>query len=151
MRKLPEVETAKALMTEAQNWSVFTWLFQKSRVRETADRANDALDDLNRRTKSHWPADLKTAYKALSAKGKGRSNGASPRMDETIETLLRKVKEADDDAHRARMTAEETFDRAERELNSALAREGCSQAIDSWDLHEKAIRRAEALIRKESR
>src|SRR6266568_2454988 len=29
MRKLAEVEEAKELMTEAMDWSVFTWLFQK--------------------------------------------------------------------------------------------------------------------------
>jgi hypothetical protein len=46
--KLPEVEEAKALMAEAMDWSVFTWLLQKSSVREIADRANVALDKLNR-------------------------------------------------------------------------------------------------------
>ena len=28
----------------------------------------------------------------------------------------------------------------------SLAREGCRKAIHSWDLHEKAIRRAEDLL-----
>jgi hypothetical protein len=40
MRKLPEVQHAKELMTEAMDWSTFKWLFEKSRVRQTADRAN---------------------------------------------------------------------------------------------------------------
>jgi hypothetical protein len=42
------------------------------------------------------------------------------------------------------MDAEHTFDEAERLLSTSLAREGCQKAIRSWDLHEKAIRRAEA-------
>jgi len=54
------------------------------------------------------------------------------------------VKEADDQAHHARMDAERTFDEAERRLSTSMAREGCKKAIHSWDLHEKAIRRAEA-------
>lgn len=46
MRKLPEVQQAKELMNDAINWSVFTWMLEKSRVRETADQANAALDRL---------------------------------------------------------------------------------------------------------
>ena len=42
MDKLPEVETAKALMNEAVTWSVMKWLREKNRVRQTADRANAA-------------------------------------------------------------------------------------------------------------
>jgi len=44
------------------------------------------------------------------------------------------------------MDAEATFDEAEKQLSTRLAREGCRKAIESWDLHEKAIRKAEALI-----
>jgi hypothetical protein len=29
-------------------------------------------------------------------------------------------------------------------MSTNLARKGCRQAIESWELHEKAIRRAEA-------
>jgi hypothetical protein len=43
MRKLAEVDEAKALMTEGLNWSVMKWLREKKRVRRTADKANDAL------------------------------------------------------------------------------------------------------------
>jgi hypothetical protein len=38
MRKLPEVQQAKELMNDAINWSVFTWMLEKSRARETADQ-----------------------------------------------------------------------------------------------------------------
>jgi hypothetical protein len=145
MRKLAEVEEAKALMTEAVDWSVFTWLFQKSRVRETADRANAALDTLNQSVKAQWPAELKAACKCWSSRSRAKRNGAAPRpIDEQTRILAEQIREADDAAHRARITAENTFDEAERRLNTALAREGCRQAIHSWQLHEKAIRRAEA-------
>lgn len=121
MDKLPEVETAKALMTEAVAWSVVKWLREKKRVRKTADQANAALDQLHQGVKDRWPEDVKV----VNAK---------------------KVKAADDEAYRAHMDAEATFDEAERQLSTSLAREGCQKAIQSWDLHEKAIRKAEALI-----
>jgi hypothetical protein len=41
--------------------------------------------------------------------------------------------------------AKVTFDEAERQLNTDLAREGCRKAIHQWELDEKAIRRAEAI------
>jgi hypothetical protein len=57
--------------------------------------------------------------------------------------FVRRVKEADDEAYRAHIEAERTFDEAERLLSTSLAREGCRKAILSWELHEKAIHRAE--------
>lgn len=146
MRKLREVEEAKALMTEAMDWSVLTWLFQKSRVRQMADDANDALDRYNKSVKAHWSNDLKAAYKSLWGKnGAAAKAAAHGDISEETRNYVRKVKEADEAAHQARMTAEDTFDEAERQMNTALAREGCQQAIHSWELHEKAIRRAEAV------
>jgi hypothetical protein len=68
VRKLPEVEEAKALMIEATEWSVFRWLFEKRRVREAADQANAALDKLNQAVKARWRSDVKAAYKELAAK-----------------------------------------------------------------------------------
>jgi hypothetical protein len=53
----------------------------------------------------------------------------------------------DAEAYQARMDAETTFDLAEKQLSTSLAREGCRKAIHSWELHEKAIRKAETLIR----
>jgi len=58
------------------------------------------------------------------------------------------VKQADDEAENARLDAEETFDEAERQLSSSMARQGAEKAIDSWDRREKAIRKAEALARR---
>lgn len=155
MRKLPEVEQAKALMTEAMDWSVMRWLWEKKSVREAADLANAALDQLNKKIKARWSDELKAAYRELAAAsgnsgGRRRQNNPKPTQaaDPQIQLLAEKVKRADDAAHRARMDAEETFDEAERQLSTSMAREGCQKAIDSWRLHEKAIRQAEALVDK---
>jgi hypothetical protein len=144
---LRDVEEAKALMTEAMEWSVFTWLFQKSRVRETADRANAALDKLNHSVKSRWSSEMKAAYRELTAKrGSHQLDEPGPEtIDHEIRLFVKKVKEADDAARRARTDAEDTFDEAERQLNTDLAREGCKKAIHQWKLDEKAIRRAESI------
>ncbi len=148
LRKLPAVEEAKALMIEAMDWSVFRWLFEKRRVRETADRANAALDKLNQAVKARWRSDVKAAYKELAAKAGGtapRRQGepASPTIDPQVRFFAKRVKEADDAAHRARVDAQDTFDEAETQLNTDLAREGCQKAIHQWELDEKAIRRAD--------
>jgi hypothetical protein len=147
MRKLPEVQQAKELMNEAIDWSVFKWMFEKPRVRETADRANDALDRLERTVKARWSDQLKAALNELSGKGARRqqkSQQPPQTTDPEIRLLVEKIKDADDAARRARLDAEETFDEAERQLSTNLAREGCKKAIHSWELHEKAIRKAEA-------
>jgi flagellar biosynthesis chaperone FliJ len=150
MRKLEEVKEAKALMTEAMAWSVMKWLREKKRVRKAADKANAALDDLDREVKAGWSSELTSAYKELSdvetAKTERRSQAAPKRSEEIsaeVQLFVRRVKEADDQAYQARMDAERTFDEAERSLSTSMAREGCRKAIHSWDLHEKAIRRAE--------
>ena len=151
MRKLPEVQEAKDLMNQAMEWSSFKWLFEKSRVRETADRANAALDRMNRSIKARWSDDIKAAHKRLCAKTPAtirRLEQDSPRKEctdhDTI-LLLEKIIEADHAAHQARMDAEDAFDRAEKLMSTDLAREGCKKAIHSWELYEKAIRKAEAL------
>lgn len=152
MNKLAAVKDAKSLMIEAMDWSVFKWLWEKSTVREVADNANAALDRLNKRTKAQWDDNLKAAYRQILTNG-GKSKGndhqktsfpseADPQILQTLKT----VKEMDDKAHAARMDAEATFDEAERRMSTDLAREGCKKAIRSWELHEKAIRAAEALV-----
>jgi hypothetical protein len=149
LRKVPEVEQAKTLMIEAVDWSVVRWLFEKRRVRETADQANAALDRLNRAVKARWSSDMKGAYKDLAAKAGGagsrRQGQPEPQaIDPQVRLFAKKVKEADDDAYGARRAAEDAFDQAEREMNPALLREGCQKAIQAWELQERAIRRAEA-------
>lgn len=129
-------------MTEAMEWSVFTWLFRKSTVREVADAANAALDKLNRATKSHWSDEIKTAYKAY-----GRDAKSDPHSLASLEIqqFVERVKHADDAARRARQEAEDTFAEAESTLNTDLAREGCRKALHQWELDWKAIRCAEAV------
>jgi hypothetical protein len=142
VRKLPEVEEAKALMTEAMEWSVFTWLFQKSKVRAIADQANAVLDQLNRTTKAGWSDEIKAAFKRL---GRRDADGVDSSIDPEIQQFVKKVKHADDAARHARKDAEDTFDEAERQLNTGLAREGCRKALHQWELDAKAIRCAEAV------
>ncbi len=149
MRRLPEVEEAKTLMTEAAAWSVMKWLREKKRVRKVADNANAALDALDRQVKAGWNSETTSAYNELtqtagSTSSKQSSAAASQPTNSKIREFVRQVREADDQAYQARMDAERTFDDAERILSTSLAREGCRKAILSWDLHEKAIRRAEA-------
>jgi hypothetical protein len=151
MKKLPEVETAKSLMTEAMAWSVMKWLREKKRVRKTADQANAALDQLSALTRQRWPDPVRTAYDALPAPATGYGTAPEqrkPRLVITPEATLtaKKMKESDDEAYRARMEAEAAFDLAEKRLSTRLAREGCQKAIHSWELYEKAIRKAEAVI-----
>jgi hypothetical protein len=146
-------------MIEATDWSLFRWLFEKRRVRETADQANAALDKLNKAVKTRWSSDVKVAYNELAPKAGGAagrrtvapaSSIINPQILDPqiigaqIRLYAKKVKQADDAARRARIDAEETFDEAERLLNTALAREGCQKAIHQWALDEKAIRAAEA-------
>jgi hypothetical protein len=147
MQRLPEVQEAKDMMKEAMEWSAFKWLFEKSRVRRTADQANAALDDLNRSTKARWSDEIKAAYKKLSGKAGGpkHEKGQQEPAATEIEVLLEKVIAADRAAHRARILAEEIFDEAEKQMSTSLAKQGCQKAIYSWVLHEKAIRSAEAL------
>lgn len=143
MRKLEEVLEAKDLMTEALEWSSFKWLFEKTRVRQTADRANEALDRLNRAVKAKWSTEAKASYKQLAARTKNQH--ATEMQGSELQQLIGKVLEADVAAAQTRQVAEEMFDKAERQMNLDLAREGCKKAIHSWELHEKAIKKAEAV------
>lgn len=146
MQKLTEVEKARAIMTEAVDWSVIKWLKEKKMVRKAADVANEALDRTNAQVKAHWPESLKIAYRELSSESEhfaANSKTTSAKVDAQTRAAAKRVKEADDEAYRAHMDAENTFDLAEKRLSTSLAREGCHKAILSWDLLEKAIRKAE--------
>ncbi|MGO8797041.1 MAG: hypothetical protein ACLQLC_19645 [Candidatus Sulfotelmatobacter sp.] len=151
MEKIPQVEVAKALMTEAISWSVVKWLREKKRVRKAADQANAALDELHQAVKDRWPETTRTAYEALLLPEEGSATThhqrklASKTAPQAILTL-RKIKDADEEAYRTRMDAERLFDDAEKQLSTSLAREGCRRAIQSWELFEQAIRKAEAAI-----
>ena len=131
------------------------WLREKKRVRKAADTANDALDALEQEIKRGWSAELTAAYGELlpasSKAAAGRQAHAKNDTDSiSAETRLaaRQIKQADEQAYRAHMDAEETFDEAEKQLSTRLAREGAAKAIASWELHESAIRKAEAALQK---
>src|ERR1700758_3536690 len=118
MERLQEVEIAKALMTEAVAWSVMKWLREKKRVRKTADHANAVLDQLSQSLKDRWPDDVKSAYETLVAQGNGSQRAERtqkpslplPATDTEALLIAKRVKAADDEAYRARMDAEATFD-----------------------------------------
>jgi len=159
MQKLPPVEGARALMTEAKDWGLWKWLWEKSRVRITADQAVAALDAAEKKVKASWSEDQKTAYRELEAlaavngdaRGRRRYEKVKQEakgIDVAVKRAVEHVKEADDLAYQARIDAEDTFDEAERRSDTGLARQGAQKAIESWDLREKAIRKAEALTRK---
>ncbi len=78
MKKLAAVEKARAIMTEGQEWGVFKWMTEKKRVREVADEARAALDDLEQKVKASWSDELKIAYNQLvSENGDGGKRQAA--------------------------------------------------------------------------
>jgi len=158
MKKLPAVEEAKALLTEAQDWGVFKWLTEKGRVRATADRGTEALNECEKQVKAGWHDDLNKAYEELLAKAALDHNARAQRhydkvreaaaaVPAPIKQAIAKVKEADDAVTAAREEAERIFDEAERRMSTSMAKEGALKAIEAYDLHEKAIRKAEAAAR----
>ncbi|MBZ5625312.1 MAG: hypothetical protein LAQ69_42415 [Acidobacteriia bacterium] len=159
MQKLIPVEEAKTLMTEAQDWSLWGWLTEKRKLRTTADRAWEALDELEKKVRGAWSDDLKAAHRELEALASADGNARARHKYEMakeqakdiapeIKLAVRRFKEADDEAYAARMQAEETFDEADRRLSTRMAVEGAKQAIDAWEMREKVIRKAEALGRR---
>jgi hypothetical protein len=149
MQKVLPVEEAKSLMREAIDWSLWGWLTEKRRLRTTADRAWEALDDVEKKVKAGWSEDLQLAYRELQAKG--RKNGHTRDVPQEVKSALQKLKEAEDEAHALRMQAEETFDQADRRMSIPMACQGAKEAIEAWEMRERVIRKAEALGRKEFR
>jgi hypothetical protein len=148
MEKLEAVENARNLMLEAREWPVWTWLTEKSRLRDAANQADDAFDELEKKIKQSWSEELKRAYRELEDTDPDHEH--SKKLDQSIEispeirALAKEIKIAHDAANEARVRAEETFAVAESRLNISMALDGTAQAIESWDLKEKAIRKAEA-------
>ncbi len=134
MANLTEVKDARALMTEAIDWSVMKWLSEKKRVRKTADRANEVLNSVEQAVQQKWSSDFKAAYQ--------KSGDAPP----ALRRLANKIRDEHDTASKLRAQAENTFDVAEKRLSTAMAREGCRQAIEGWDHHMEAIRLAESAL-----
>jgi hypothetical protein len=159
MQKLIPVEEAKNLMKEAIDWSLWGWLTEKRKLRTTADRAWEALDEYEKKVKTAWSDDLKAAWRESEALAAAGGNARARRQYEKakeeakdvapeIKLAVQRLKEAEDEAHAAHMEAEETFDEADRRMSTSMACEGAQQAIDAWEMREKVIRKAESLARR---
>lgn len=159
MKKIPAVEDARAVMTQGVEWGVWKWLTEKKRVRAIADEARTALDDLEMKVKLTWSDEYKLAYNQLvseegdprEARRKSRSkavkSAAIDKIDPKVLAAVTKIKEADDDAYNAHEDAEDIFAEAERKMSTSMARDGARKALEAYDLHEAAIRKAEALAK----
>lgn len=155
MKKLPAVENARAIMTEGLEWGVFKWLTEKKRVRQAADEARAALDELERKVKLGWSDELKIAYNQLvsgngnaTAKRSGKSTKAAKTqaaVDPKLLAAANRIVEADDDAYNAHEDAEDKFAEAEKKMSTSMAKDGARMALLAYDAHEAAIRKAEAL------
>jgi hypothetical protein len=119
----------------------------------------EAFNELEKKVKAGWTEEMRKAYReaeaeaAVDGHAKSRHRYEKAQQEardvpEELKTAVRKVKEADDQAYEARMDAESLFDDAEKQLSASLARQGAERALESWDLREKAIRRAEAVARR---
>ncbi len=145
-------------MTEGTEWGVWKWLMEKKRVRGIADEARAALDELEMKVKQTWNDDLKIAYNHLVSENgdsenarKGAKAGhkaPTAKTDSAALAAARRIKEADDLAYNAHEDAEDAFAEAEKRMSTAGAREGARMALVAYDLHEAAIRKAEALVSK---
>jgi hypothetical protein len=157
MRKLPAVEDARAIMTQGMEWGVWKWLLEKKRVRAIADEARAALDEFEMKVKAAWSDELKIAYNQLVSqdgnakqarqKAKLGKKEQASKIDSQVMDAVRRVKVADDEAYNAHEDAEDVFAEAEKRMSTSGAREGARKALEAYDLHEAAIRKAEALAR----
>jgi hypothetical protein len=141
MHKLAPVEDAKTLFNEARDWSVWRWLIEKKRARSTADAAWEALEACEEKVKAGWSEEWREAY----GHPKSRRYAA---LDPEVKEALERLRQEDEDARQARDAAEAQFDEADRRLSTSMACEGAQMAIDAWEMREKVIRKAEALVRR---
>jgi hypothetical protein len=158
MKKLEAVEEARAIMTAGKEWGVFKWLMEKRKVRIIADKATAALNEAEDKVKATWSDDLKRAYNFLAtqngaaSKGKrgAKSKEDAKSFDPEVLATAQKVLDADEETETMRLDAEDTFAEGERQMSTAMAREGAGKALATYDLHEKAIRKAEAAAKGSS-
>jgi len=159
MHKVDSVEQAKSLLNEGKGWGVWRWLTEKKRVRAAADAAWADLEEVEKTIKGSWSDGLRKAYRELQAASNLDGHAKAQRLYEQaveeakglepeLKELAARLKREDDEAFAARMTAEETFDEAERRLSAPLARQGSEQAIEAFEMREKFIRKAEAARKK---
>ncbi len=138
-------------------WGVWKWLLEKKRVRAIADEARAALDEFEMKVKATWSDELKIAYNQLVSqdgnakqarqKAKLGKKEQASKIDSQVMDAVRRVKVADDEAYNAHEDAEDVFAEAEKRMSTSGAREGARKALEAYELHEAAIRKAEALAR----
>ena len=138
MPNLAAVQEARAIFTEALNWSVMKWLGEKKKVRKVADAANLALDDAEKQLRKRWDPLIEDAYKILQ----GRSTNADTSSGDSARAA-KAIKQAHDKAIDLRNEAEAMFAKAEERLSVATAREACHKALEGWHFHEEAVRLSE--------
>ena len=150
MKKLEAVETARAIMTQGMDWGMFKWLMEKPKVRRIADLATAALNHAEDKVKATWSDDLKRAYNYLATQDgdAGAGKKAAKGFDADLLSVAKGIFEADEETETMRLDAEDTFAEGERKLSVGMAREGARKALATYDLHEKAIRKAEAAAKK---
>src|SRR5271165_2885961 len=146
MKKLEAVETSRAIMTQGLEWGIFKWLMEKPKVRKIADKATEALNNAEDSVKATWSDELKLAYNYLATQngetGKKKGKAKADDFDPAVMALAKGVFAADEETEIMRLDAEDTFAEGERKLSIALAKEGARKALATYDLHEKAIRKA---------
>jgi exonuclease VII small subunit len=161
MKKLDAVEKARELMREGLEWSAWRWLTENGRLREAADRANESLEAADKKVKNSWSDDLKKAYadslaeaalarNPKAAKQYERAKREAQDVDARVKQAAKRVREADEEALQATTDAEGMFAEAERLLSVSVAREAALKALDSYDLRERAIWKAEAAGRTQA-
>jgi hypothetical protein len=156
MKKLEAVETSRAIMTQGLEWGVFKWLLEKPKVRKIADKATEALNDAEDKVKVTWSDELKLAYNYLAtldgegtkSKKSAKGKAAAKDFDPDVLAVAKGVYDADEETETMRLDAEDTFAEGEKKLSVGMAREGARKALATYDLHEKAIRKAEAAAKK---
>jgi hypothetical protein len=156
MKKLEAVEESRAIMTAGKEWGVFKWLMEKRKVRIIADKATAALNEAEDKVKATWSDELKKAYNHLATqngeatKGKrgAKAKDDAKSFDAEILAIAQKILDADEETEIQRLDAEDTFAEGERQMSTSMAREGAGKALATYDLHEKAIRKAEAAAKQ---
>lgn len=155
MHSLESVETAKALLDEGKQWGVWKWLTEKKRLRAAADRAWADLEEVEKDIKSSWSNDLRKAYRELQLRSTVDGNKkareayekaveAAKDLDAELKRFAARLWKEDAEAFAARMTAEDTFDEAERKMSVPLAKQGSAEAIAAFEMRERFIRKADA-------
>ena len=103
---------------------------------------------MERRTQARVQLPRYSGRREWQAKKSAKAKGDSKGFDPEILAIAKRVFEADEETETMRLDAEDTFAEGERKLSIGMARDGARKAHATYDLHEKAIRKAEAAARQ---